>query len=270
VALTALDRDLLKRCLQKEPGAWNDFVDRFLGLIYHIIHHTAHLRSTPLRPEDTEDLAAEILLQIVANDYAVLRQFRGHSGLATYLTVISRRICVQALAQRAAAREVQPKFDGQRPSEPEPEGPDRPEAGLETLEEVARLLRKLPSRERSIVRLHYLEGRTYEEIATQLNIPVNSIGPILSRARKKLRAGVKSPPPVHRASARAQTKPKSEKQAKKAAEPQREAPREPQPAPQPEARTDPPPETRPEQPPESLPAPQPEPRPEGESERREG
>src|SRR5215470_7100455 len=99
---------MLQRCLAHEPGAWNDFVDRFLGLIYHVIHHTSHLRSVPLRPEDTEDLAAEVLLQVVANDYAVLRQFRGSSSLATYLTVITRRICVHELARRGAAREVQP------------------------------------------------------------------------------------------------------------------------------------------------------------------
>src|SRR5579883_2157215 len=105
VALTALDRELLKRCLNREPGAWNDFVDRFLGLIYHVIHHTSHLRSTPLNPEDVEDLAAEVLLQIVAGDYAVLRQFKGHSSLATYLTVIARRICVHELARRSTARE---------------------------------------------------------------------------------------------------------------------------------------------------------------------
>src|SRR4029077_20506758 len=76
VALTNLDRELLKRCLAKQPGAWNDFVDRFLGLIYHVVQHTAHLRSTPLKPEDAEDLAAEVLLQLVANDYSVLKQFR--------------------------------------------------------------------------------------------------------------------------------------------------------------------------------------------------
>ncbi len=131
------------------------------------------------------------MLAMVANDYAVLRQFRGNSSLATYLTVIARRICVQELARRAAAREVLPRVDGKME-----EYEDRPTTGgLESLEEVARLLQKLPGRERSIVRLYYLEGRSYEEISTELNIPVNSIGPILSRAREKLRQGVKSPPP---------------------------------------------------------------------------
>ena len=60
MALTSLDRDLLKRCLAHKPGAWNDFVDRYLGVIYHVVHHTAHLRSASIKPEDTEDLAAEI------------------------------------------------------------------------------------------------------------------------------------------------------------------------------------------------------------------
>jgi RNA polymerase sigma-70 factor (ECF subfamily) len=199
VALTPPDRDLLKRCLQHEPGAWNDFVDRFLGLIYHVIHHTAHLRSVPLRPEDTEDVAAEILLQLVAKDYNVLRQFRAKSSLPTYLTVVARRICVQELARRAAAREVQPRDDNHLDSvESEASGPPPAGVGLETLEEVGRLLKQLPAREREVVRLYYLEGRTYEEIATELNVPVNSIGPVLSRARKKMRKGVTNPPPVHR------------------------------------------------------------------------
>jgi RNA polymerase sigma-70 factor (ECF subfamily) len=195
VALTPWDRELLRRCLNKEPGSWNDFVDRFLGLIYHVIHHTAHLRSMPLKPEDVEDLAAEVLLQVVANDYAVLRQFRGKSSLSTYLTVIARRICVQELARRGAARGVLPRGETAPGAEEAEETTSRQE-GLESLEEVARLLRKLPSKERSVVRLHYLEGRSYEEISTTLKIPINSIGPILSRARKKLREGVKSPPRI--------------------------------------------------------------------------
>jgi RNA polymerase sigma-70 factor (ECF subfamily) len=184
VGLLARDRELIRRCLHHEPGSWNDFVDRFLGLVYHVVQHTAHLRSFPLRPEDTEDLAAQVLLHLVDNDYAVLRNFRGNSSLAAYLTVIARRTCVQELARRAGTREANNRTPAENAAE---EAPARPKAGLETLEEVSKLLKKLPSRERAVVRLFYLEGRSYEEISTQLNVPVNSIGAILSRARKKLR-----------------------------------------------------------------------------------
>ena len=184
MALTAIDRTLLQRCLNHESGAWNDFVDRFLGMFYHVIHYTSHLRSVNLAPEDVEDVAAEILLQIVANDYAILRQFRGQSSLATYLTVIARRICVHELTRRAATRDA-PRLDGKADTHVRSRG----EGNLENMEEVQRLLRKLPAREREVVRLFYLEGRSYEEISTQLHIPVNTIGPVLARARKKLREG---------------------------------------------------------------------------------
>ena len=185
MALTPADRELLDRCLRREPEAWNDFVDRFLGLIYHVVQHTAHHRSFPLRPEDTEDIAAQVLLNIVDNDYAALRQFRGKSSLASYLTVIARRNCVQELARRATAKEVHNKHPDHAAEEPAEMS--RPKPGIEALEEVGKLLKKLPARERTVVRLFYLEGRSYEEISTELSIPINSIGAILSRARKKLR-----------------------------------------------------------------------------------
>jgi RNA polymerase sigma-70 factor (ECF subfamily) len=194
VPLTTVDRTLLQRCLQHHRGAWNDFVDRFLGLIYHVVHFTAHQRSVRLQPEDVEDLAAEVLLQIVANNYQVLHQFRGQSSLATYLTVIARRICVHELVRRAQriAAETRQRESSDRL---------KPAGGLETLEEVQRLLRRLPTREREVVRLFYLEGRSYEEISTALHLPVNSIGPVLSRAKKKLQNG----------RARANSAPKSDK-----------------------------------------------------------
>jgi RNA polymerase sigma-70 factor (ECF subfamily) len=80
----------------------------------------------------------------------------------------------------------------------QPDQEDAPARGLESLEEVEKLLAKLPSKEREVVRLYYLEGRTYEEISTELNMPVNTIGPILSRARQKLRKDTKiTPTPRH-------------------------------------------------------------------------
>jgi len=175
--------------LHHEPGSWNDFVDRFLGLVYHVVRHTADLRSFTLKPEDTEDIAAQVLLQIVNNDYAVLHQFRGNSSLATYLTVIARRTAVHDLARRAADREAHGSGNN-RTQNAEPEAPDNPPGkNLETLEEVAQLLKKLPEKERSVVKLYFIEMRSYEEISKELTIPMNSIGPILSRARKKMQGG---------------------------------------------------------------------------------
>ncbi|MCS7046362.1 MAG: sigma-70 family RNA polymerase sigma factor, partial [Gemmataceae bacterium] len=92
-------------------------------------------------------------------------------------TIVARRCAVKEMVRRAEAAGGKPV---------ETSDLRRPGTELESLEEVAKLLRKLPSRERSLVRLHYLEGRSYEEISELLNVPVNSIGPMLTRARKRL------------------------------------------------------------------------------------
>lgn len=196
MALTAVDRSILQHLLQHDSGAWNDFVDRFLGIIYHTIHYTAHLRSNPLTPEMVEDIAQEILTQIAGNDYALLRQFRARSSLATFLTVIARRICVRELAKRVGVmRKSLPselsskRHEAVRAEDAAVEEESLPAAriGLEQLENIQTLLKKLPSREREVVRLFYLEGRTYEEVSIELNLPVREIGPILKGARKLLR-----------------------------------------------------------------------------------
>jgi len=184
------DRTLVQRCLGHEPGAWNDFVDKYVGLLYHVVRYTAHLRSVVLRPEDVEDVVSEILVKIIANRYAILQQFEGRSTLATYLTVIARRICIHELHRRQTTG--QPIADGRKVAEVEA----RPtvEAGLDSLEQVHQLLTRLPKPAREVVRLFYLEGRSYEEISTQLHIPVNSIGPILSRAKQLLRKKLQPKP----------------------------------------------------------------------------
>lgn len=184
---TAVDRELLKRCLSREPGSWNDFVDRFLSLIYHTIGYTAHLRSARLGPEDVEDIAAEVLLRIVADNFRVLREFRKQSSLATYLTVVARRICVNELVRRQKVRDAIKQGESRLAAADLDDAPAA-QKGMESLDEVEKLLRRLKGQEREIVRLYYLEGRTYEEISTETDVPVNTIGAVLSRARKKLRA----------------------------------------------------------------------------------
>ena len=186
MALTELDRHLVKRCLEHDPGAWNDLVDRFLGLIYHVVHHTAHARSVPLTAEDVEDVCAEVLLQIVTNDYAVLRRFRGRASLATYLTVIARRICVRELVRRNFEAELG-HTAAHLHAATRTEVSVLPEERVENEEEVRHMLDGLGGKEAEVIRLYHLEGKSYREISQALGIAENSIGPTLHRARNKLR-----------------------------------------------------------------------------------
>jgi RNA polymerase sigma-70 factor, ECF subfamily len=184
VPLRDIDSQLIDRCLRKEPGAWNDFVDRYMGLIYHVIHHVSHARSLTLSPPDIEDIAAEVFLGIVDDDYGVLRRFRGNSSLPTYLTVVARRICVKEVIKRQREAELG-HLNAHRAIVDE-ESAGHAEA-IASAEEVEQMLENLSDREAEVVRLYHLRYLNYRQIGKQLSIPENSVGPILTKARQHLR-----------------------------------------------------------------------------------
>ena len=192
VSLSEVDRQLLQRCLDKAPRAWEDFVDRFLGLVTHVANHVAMTRGESIDTATRDDLVAEVFLAIVADDFAVLRRFRRNCSLATYLTVISRRVIVRRLIsmRRASAAGIadasnlaETSGNGGQPSQV-----DRAPR-IENQEEVQKLLHRLDPKEANVVRMYHLEGKSYEEIGQVVGMSANSIGPMLSRARDKMRNG---------------------------------------------------------------------------------
>jgi len=186
VALSEIDRNLLERCLERKSRAWEDFVDRFMGLVMHVVNHAAQARSVRLSAEDRDDLCAEVFLQIIKDDFAILRHFRGKSSLATYLTVVTRRIVVKSMMHKRSAA---PLTDGAvgHPARDVADAGSQPEQRISDREEVERLLEGLGDGESQVVRMYHLEGKSYREISQAVGLSENSIGPILSRARGKMR-----------------------------------------------------------------------------------
>ena len=156
-----------------------------MGLVVHVINHSAQCRSIRLAPQDREDLCAEVFLAVVRDDFAVLRHFRGQSSLATYLTVIARRVVVRELLRRTAANGSATASLASTDAV----GGDgaKTEQQISDRDEVERLLGKLDGHEATIVRMYHLEGKTYQEISRTTGMPTNSVGPMLTRARAKLR-----------------------------------------------------------------------------------
>ena len=189
VALTDHDRRLLERCLNRDSGAWREFVDRFASLFVQVIRHTAEARSIEITPNDVDDLCAEVFLAILSDDFAILRRFKGESALATYFAVISRRIVVREMITRRMAEAL-----GHVKSHAINLEMARADVSdllrIENQELVERMLEGLPGHDAKVIRQFHMEGRSYREIAADLGIPENSIGPTLSRAREKLRQGL--------------------------------------------------------------------------------
>ena len=182
VVLSDLDRNLLSRCLDGADGAWEQFVDRYIALITHVVSSVGRTRLGQIPDQWRDDIVAEVLLAIVDNDFAVLRKFRGQSSLGTYLVVIARRVAVRKLAKMR-------RGPNQRlPIEPAtPAGPNAAAMQIENSEEVQAILTRLPEPEATAIRLFHLEHRSYSDIGQAMGLPENSIGPLLSKARERMR-----------------------------------------------------------------------------------
>ncbi len=156
-----------------------------MGLFVHVTQHTAHCRSVRLSADDIDDLCADIFVALIGNDFAPLRRFKGNSSLATYLTVIARRVVVRQIIDRRMAEALgHVNAHGRSLQRADVKAPQSP--SVDNREEVQRLLKDLPPRDATAVRMSYLENKSYAEIAAELKISENSVGPILTRAKEKM------------------------------------------------------------------------------------
>ena len=107
--------------------------------------------------------------------------FAGRVVWPTYLTVVARRVVVKQLMARHQAASLGTLAHEARGNEV------AAEQRIENREEVDRLMHALDGKEADVVRMYHLEGKTYQEISRMTGMPTNSVGPMLSRVRTKLR-----------------------------------------------------------------------------------
>jgi RNA polymerase sigma-70 factor (ECF subfamily) len=197
VSLSDVDRQLLQRCLDREPRAWQDFVDRFVGLVVHVVNRTAMGRGLSMDEATRDDMVAEVFLVIIRHDFAVLRRFRRQCSLATYLTIVARRVVVRRLTAISAASNNQASAslanghatNGSANGHAAAAQVNGELKRIENAEEVEHLLLRLDPREASVVRMYHLEGKSYQEISQAVGLSENTIGPMLHRARAKMGRG---------------------------------------------------------------------------------
>lgn len=184
MVLSGSDRSLLQRCLNHQPNSWDKFVDRYLGLVVHVVNHTAQARSLEVSAQDKEDLCSEVFLALLDDNLSILRAFRGECSLATYLTVVARRIVVRQLTKQQGQTPLRQAVNS---LDEYPRATDSEESRIQNRDEVHRLLEGLDDRDAEVIRMYHLEGRSYQEISSHTGMPENSIGPTLSRARARMK-----------------------------------------------------------------------------------
>jgi RNA polymerase sigma-70 factor (ECF subfamily) len=125
-----------------------------------------------------EDLTQDVFVRI----WRALPAYRGESSVATWIYKITRNTCFTALKRDRATNAI--SLD-----EPLIRAEAENEAFLprsSSVIDLPSLLSKVPEKHRQVVTLFYMEEKSYEEVARQLDLPIGTVKSYLHRARKTL------------------------------------------------------------------------------------
>jgi RNA polymerase sigma-70 factor (ECF subfamily) len=159
-----LPNSIVEGCRAGDPVAERQLFERFESSVVRLARRMTG-------NQDVEDLAQQIFLRV----FSTIRQFRGQAEFSTWVYRISVNECLQH--RRKYRRRTEPLCE-ETPS-PSP-GPDH---ALEQADLVEKALGALDAPLRAAFVLREVEGLSYRQIASVLEIPEGTVASQLSRAR---------------------------------------------------------------------------------------
>jgi RNA polymerase sigma factor (sigma-70 family) len=185
------DRELVDRCIRGEARAWETLVERLGPAVYDAARFTLRRVLGGAQDEDVENVFQAVLLALCDKSAHRLRIFQGRSSLKTWITSVTARFALNYI--RTEKRKGSLKYAALDDSVGELPDRELLEGDPEDRERLHAALEKIPSREKLLLKLFYFDGISYKGIAEILRMPVNSISPLLLRAKESLRKQLVAP-----------------------------------------------------------------------------
>jgi len=184
------DIKLARECINGSPTAWNEFVERFSGLVMWSIKDRLSKSGYRFTNNDSEDILQEVFLSIYKENK--LARIKNLSKIAPWIVVLSGNIAINKIIQikgglisghiiEDSALTLSDILEDKTPS------------ALEKIEQneqeniISEIINSLKPREKIIINLYYNNTNTINEIAGLLNMHQGSVASIITRARKKIK-----------------------------------------------------------------------------------
>jgi len=178
------DWALVQQCAAGEEDACTRLVTDHQRMVYQLALHLLG------DPQEAQDLTQEVFLKV----FRTLAQFRGQAALRTWIyRIVVNQASNRQRWWRRRKKSQQVALDdytvthGELPEARNFAMPDRVLQQHETSERVWQALNALPFDQRAVIVLREIDGLSYEEIATSLNVAVGTVKSRLARARESLR-----------------------------------------------------------------------------------
>lgn len=187
---TFTDEQLAAAHLAGQTDAFEELVRRFSGPVYRLAYRFT------ATPENAQDIAQETFVRV----YQHLPRAHLDSPLKPWIFQICANLCRNLAKRRksiAFSQLEHPDDDGSIPSFVESIASDERSAAdhlqtEESVTDVRRALAHLSPPLRLALSLYYYENLSYEEIATILSLPINTVRTHIHRAKAQLRKKLSS------------------------------------------------------------------------------
>jgi RNA polymerase sigma-70 factor (ECF subfamily) len=131
-----------------------------------------------------DDVAQDVFVKV----WRSLPSFDGRASFSTWIYAITRNAAISALRQRRQQVSLQDEIVlAEAETALAARAPEaQEERGAAEEERLATALANLPEKQRQVVTLFYLQGRSYDEVAEMLAMPLGTVKTLLHRARGQL------------------------------------------------------------------------------------
>jgi RNA polymerase sigma-70 factor, ECF subfamily len=172
------ERDLIAAAQRGDRAAFKSLYDRYRDRVYNLIFYSMG-----------DELSAEDVLQIVfVKVHRGLPRFRFEASFATWIYRITVNECLNQQRGRGAQHIPFEALLGSDEEHNPGAAADLQHAEGERREIIHRAVMELSPKLRAVVALKYLEGFSYEEIASVLECSPGTVASRLNRALRELEA----------------------------------------------------------------------------------
>jgi len=91
MSTTAVPTAEISSCISGDRKAWNEFVDRYMPVVYAAVKKVIQAKIYRANPEDIRDVTQNVFIRLVKRDFHLLRRYdASRCSMVTYLTIIAR------------------------------------------------------------------------------------------------------------------------------------------------------------------------------------
>lgn len=174
------DNDLVRLVREENPELYSKVIERYQTKLFVYLFRLIGNR------EEAEDILQDVFLKAYRN----LNSFDVERKFSSWIYRIAHNEAVNHIKRKSLKRfiswdSITSSKDKLESSSTE-EGADKAWIRKETSREIDEAIKKLPFKYRQVLVLRYYSDNSYEEISDIIGRPVNTVGTLINRAKKKL------------------------------------------------------------------------------------